>query len=145
MKTLTTDALIIGSGFGAAAPAMRLPQIGLKTTVIEKGPNILPYQSFKQTHDPKYLLQYYKNISGTRISLQYIEALGGGSGFYEMVSLRAPSLVFSMQNDQGNNLWPESITRKSMDTYYERAEQMLNVHQIKDHEIPKTGYVFSLL
>ena len=55
MKTISTDLLVIGSGFGGAAPALRFAKARLKTTVIEKGPDINPYTSFRQTQDPKYI------------------------------------------------------------------------------------------
>ncbi len=145
METKSTDVLIIGSGFGGAVPALRFAKAGFKTALLEKGPDIHPYQSFKQTQDPKYLLKYYKNLSSMRLNLQYIEALGGGSGFYEMMSLRAPSLAFSMKNKNGVNEWPTSISRQNMDPYYERAERMIGVEQIQDKDIPKTGHVFSML
>jgi len=142
MKTLSTDVLIIGSGFGGAAPALRFSKAGFKTTVIEKGPDINPYTSFRQTQDPKYLLKYFRNVTATRLNLQFIEALGGGSGFYEMISLRAPSLVFDIKNDKGINEWPEKLSRRFFDKYYDKAETALNVEQAGEHEIPKTGHVF---
>ena len=40
MSRHETDALIIGTGFGAAAPALRLAQAGVKVTLLEKGPRI---------------------------------------------------------------------------------------------------------
>ena len=143
MKTISTDVLIVGSGFGAAAPALRLSRMGFQTTIIEKGPDIHPYKSFRQTQDPKYLLKYFRNVSATRLNLQFIEALGGGSGFYEMVSLRAPSDVFYLKNKHEKNEWPSSLTRKKFDRYYDVAEKMLNIHQIGKSEIPKTGHVFA--
>src|SRR5256885_4069435 len=36
MKTVHTDVLIIGTGFGAAAPALRLAQAGAKVTIDRK-------------------------------------------------------------------------------------------------------------
>jgi choline dehydrogenase-like flavoprotein len=38
MNTMSTDILIIGSGFGAAPPALRLSEAGLQVLMIEKGP-----------------------------------------------------------------------------------------------------------
>jgi choline dehydrogenase-like flavoprotein len=86
MRVIETDVLVIGSGFGAAAPALRLAEAGHSVTMIEKGPRINPFKDFKQTQDPKYLLTYLKGMSGDNLSVTYGEALGGGSGFYEMVS-----------------------------------------------------------
>jgi choline dehydrogenase-like flavoprotein len=145
MENLKTDVLVIGSGFGAAAAALRLSEAGFKVLMIEKGKNIVPEKDFRMTQDPKYFLDYLTGISDKSISFTYAEALGGGSGFYEMVSLRAPSKVFLQKERSGNNLWPVGVTRDSLDPYYDIAERMINVEQISVDEIPKSGIVFSLL
>src|SRR3972149_440889 len=95
MHTVETDVLIIGTGFGGAAPALRFAEAGFRVPLIEQGPRLDPYRDFRQTQDPKYILKYIKGISGERLHLTYAEALGGRSGFYEMVSLRAPSQAFA--------------------------------------------------
>ncbi len=145
MQKIQTEVLVIGSGFGAAAPALRLSQAGLEVLVIEKGKNIVPEKDFKQTQDPKYLLQYLKGMSSNTVSFTYAEALGGGSGFYEMISLRAPSLIFDQVDKKIRRLWPGELNRKTLDPYYDLAERMLQVEQISAEEIPKSGVVFSLL
>jgi choline dehydrogenase-like flavoprotein len=97
---VTTDVLIVGSGFGAAAPALRLSRAGLRVLVVEKGPHLDPDRDFRQTQDPHYVRRYLKSLPGDRLNVTYAEALGGGSGFYEMVSLRAPSIAFVRIEDQ---------------------------------------------
>ncbi len=67
MKTQFTEVLIIGSGFGGAVPALRLAKAGFSTTIIDKGPQIDPYNDFVQTQDPKYLLKYLKTLKGKNI------------------------------------------------------------------------------
>ena len=145
MKTRYTDFLIIGSGFGAAAPALRLSQEGHKVLMIEKGENISGKQDFKQTQDPKYIQRYIKGMSGRNINFTYAEGMGGGSGFYEMVSLRAPSMCFTQKDNSGRSLWPGNINRSELDKYYDVAEEMLNVSQIPLEKVPKSGVVFSSL
>lgn len=145
MENLQTDVLVIGSGFGAAAPALRLSEAGFKVLMIEKGKNIVPEKDFRMTQDPKYFLKYLTGISDKSMSFTYAEALGGGSGFYEMVSLRAPSKIFFQKDKTSNYLWPKGINRECMDAYYDVAEKMLNVEQIPVEEVPKSGIVFSLL
>ncbi len=144
MNKINSDVLIIGSGFGAAAPALRLSQAGLGVTVIEKGPN-LRVADFKQTQDPQYLLKYLKGLSGDNINFTYAEALGGGSGFYEMVSLRAPTLAFEQTEASGQPIWPNGVDRATLDPHYDLAEEMLHVSQIDREKVPKTGLVFSLM
>lgn len=144
MRTVTTDVLVIGSGFGAAAAALRLAEAGASVTVIEKGPRVGP-GDFRQTQDPRYLTRFLKGASGQELHLTYAEALGGGSGFYEMVSLRAPSVAFRQADHRGRPLWPAGLDRAAMDPWYDLAERMLRVEQIAEAEVPRSGLVFSLL
>ncbi len=145
MRTLETDALVIGSGFGGAAPALRLACAGLRVTVVEKGPRLDPASDFRRTQDPKYLLRFLKGVAGEHLDLTCAEALGGASGFYEMVSLRAPSRAFDQVDERGARLWPRGVDRGALEPYYDLAERMLEVEQISAEEVPKTGLVFSLL
>jgi choline dehydrogenase-like flavoprotein len=145
MRRTQTDVLVIGSGFGAAAPALRLAQAGLGVLMIEKGRHIDPSTDFQQTQDPRYLMQYLKSASGGNLSLTYAEALGGGSGFYEMVALRAPSAVFNLRSPEGVPLWPAGVDRGALDRHYDLADTMLHVEQIPLDRVPKTGLVFARL
>jgi choline dehydrogenase-like flavoprotein len=145
VRITDTDVLVIGSGFGGAAFALRLAQAGFGVTVLEKGPHIDPRADFRQTQDPKYLLRYLKSLSGDHLSLTHAEALGGGSGFYEMVSLRAPSRAFELTDQNGRKLWPSGLDRPALDPYYDIADRMLCVEQIDPALVPKSGLVFSLL
>jgi enediyne biosynthesis protein E9 len=145
MNAIRTDVLIIGSGFGAAAPALRLSAAGHSVVVVEKGPDIEPRRDFRQTQDPQYLMKYLKSLSGRGIGVGYAEALGGGSGFYEMVSLRAPGVAFRQTDEEGRAIWPAALDRAALDPWYDVAEPMLRVQQISEHEVPKTGQVFALM
>ncbi len=145
MKTSRHDVLIIGSGFGAAAPAYHLSRAGFKVAMVEKGPRISIRKDLKQTQDPQYFSQYLKSLKGDHVNFTYAEGYGGGSTFYEMVSLRAPSEIFDQKDAAGRNVWPSALSRKALEPYYERAEKMLNVHQIEKSRIPKTGVAFAQL
>ena len=57
MNIIKTEALIVGSGFGAAAPALRLAERGVKVLMIEKGPDIVPARDFRQTSDVRYYMR----------------------------------------------------------------------------------------
>jgi enediyne biosynthesis protein E9 len=144
MITKQTEVLVVGSGFGALAPALRLALAGLQVTILEKGPRLGP-EDFRQTQDPKYLLKYLKGIGSEHLGLTYAEALGGGSGFYEMVSLRAPSVAFEQSDSRGARLWPTGVTRATLDPWYDIAEGMLHVEQIREDQVPRSGQVFAMI
>lgn len=145
MRTIVTDVLIVGSGFGAAAPALRLSRAGYRVVIVEKGPALDPHREFRQTQDPGYVTQYIKGLSGDHLNATYAEALGGASGFYEMVSLRTPSKAFKQVDGRGRRLWPASLDRAALDPFYEVAEHMLGIQQIPANEVPKTGLLFAKL
>ncbi|HTY57784.1 MAG TPA: GMC family oxidoreductase N-terminal domain-containing protein, partial [Bacteroidota bacterium] len=145
METLRTEILVIGSGFGGAATALRMAEAGFQVVILEKGGDIRPERDFRQTQDPQYLLRFIRSIRSDTISFVYGEGLGGGSGFYEMVSLRAPTLAFDQRGRNGRRLWPAGLDRGTLDPYYAKAERMMHVKQIAPGEIPKSGLAFSLL
>ncbi len=138
------DAIIVGSGFGAAPPALRLARAGLRVLVLEKGPEIVPARDFRQTQDPHYLLRWFRSVGKGDLGLTYIEGLGGGSGFYEMVTLRAPSQAFE-QAWRGRRLWPERIDRDIMNPWYSLAEREMHTKQIRPEAVPASGRVFARL
>jgi len=144
MRTIDVDVLVVGTGFGAAAPALRLARAGHRVVMIEKGPWVEAPRDFRQTQDPKYLLRYLHSLPGRSFNLTYAEALGGGSGFYEMISIRAPSVAFERTDEAGRRLWPAGVDRAALDPWFGIAEEMLHVRQIREEEVPKTGLVFSL-
>lgn len=145
MKRIETDVLVVGTGFGALPPALRMARAGWGVTLVEKGPHLQAPADFRQTQDPKYLTRYLKGLSDEHLNLTFAEALGGGSGFYEMVSLRAPTIVFHQTDAAGRSLWPSGVDRGALDPYYELAESLLHVRQIRAENVPKSGLVFSLL
>lgn len=145
MNRIQTDVLIVGSGFGAAAPALRLAEAGLAVLVVEKGRRVEAPRDFRQTQDPDYVRRYLKGLEGDNIGMTYAEGLGGGSGFYEAISLRAPTIAFDQTDEDGRRYWPASIDRAAFDPYYDIAESMLGVRQIPTRRIPKTGLVFARL
>jgi len=145
METEEFDVVVIGTGFGAAPPALRLAQAGARVLMLEKGPRLRPTGDFRQTQDPRYLRRFIKSVSASTVGLTYAEALGGGSAFYEMVSLRAPSKAFDQREAGGRRLWPERLDRRAMDPWYDLADRTLGVEQIAVDDVPKTGQVFSLL
>ncbi|MGH7523407.1 MAG: GMC oxidoreductase [Gemmatimonadales bacterium] len=151
MPIVDTDVIVVGSGFGGAALALRLGQAGLRVRIIERGSAIGPPQTrdllhqtdaFRQTQDPQYIRKYIKGLGSEHLHFTFAEALGGGSGFYEMASFRAPSLAFQARDAAQRPLWPAGLDRKAFDPWYDLAEKMLHIEQVAASDVPKTGLAF---
>lgn len=140
------DVVIIGSGFGGAIPALRLAQSGRNVLVLEWGRDNRA-KDFKQT----WSASYYRSIYNAKITpdgefiFRYARTLGGGSVIFSGACLRAPSEVFSFVDEDGYKVWPDEITRKVLDPFYDKVESMMQVSQIKWEEIPKPGAEFARL
>ena len=120
------DALIIGSGFGAAAAAHRLVEAGLNTLMLERGH---PAKRDAQDWDQRRILvdKRYRSPSPIRVrqygKQDYVtqypnEVLGGMSVFYGGASLRLRERDFAR--------WP--IDYADLEPYYCKAEKVLQVH-----------------
>ena len=120
------DAVIVGSGFGAAAAALRLVEAGLTTLMLERG---RPARRDDGDWDQRQILidQRYRSASPVAVrqlgrrgyETQYPnEVLGGMSVFYGGASLRM------RERDFGR--WP--IDYADLEPYYCEAEGALCVH-----------------
>ncbi len=127
------DAIIVGSGFGAAATALRLIEAGLSTLMLERG---RPAKRDTLDWDQRQILvdKRYRSPSPLRVR-QYgkrkyeteypNEVLGGMSVFYGGASLRLRERDF--------NRWP--IDYADMEPYYCQAEAALSVHGIAGQDL----------
>ncbi len=122
------DAIIVGSGFGAAATAVSLVEAGLSTLMVERGRpakrDALDWDQRQILVDKRYrspspiqVRQYGKRKYETEYPN---EVLGGMSVFYGGASLRLRESDFSR--------WP--IDYADMEPYYCEAEAALSVHGI---------------
>ncbi len=142
MTTEKTDIVVVGSGFGGAIPAARLAAAGASVVILERGPQ-LASQDF--THDLR--LGTYSRIvdlvNGIGASVVAGNCVGGSSVVYFAASLRAPSFIFERRGSLGRRLWPASITRSSLDPWYDRAEAALPVTQQSWNDVPYAGGLFA--
>ena len=122
----TTDVVVIGTGFGGAIPAYYLSAGGARVVMLERGPR-LATADFTQDLRLDTYTRIVDLINGTGMSVVAGNCVGGGSVVYFAASLRAPSFVFERQGTLGRHLWPTSITRGSLDGYYDRVESVLPV------------------
>lgn len=140
------DAVVIGSGFGGAIPALRLAEAQRKVLVLEKGRRPAP-RELRFSWDPRYLqtLQRFYLTDDYLAFFQSAMTMGGGSVVYAGAMLRAPSEAFDFQDRDGQRLWPKGVDRAAMDPYYAKVEEAMQVRQARWDEVPKAGGVFAML
>lgn len=124
--TETTDVLVIGSGFGGAIPAYYLAAGGARVTILERGPRWSAAQ-FSQSMRLGSYNKIVDVIRGDGVSVVAGNCVGGGSVVYFAASLRAPSFAFERSGSIGRRMWPASITRATLDPWYDRVEEALPV------------------
>ncbi|MEV0963593.1 MULTISPECIES: FAD-dependent oxidoreductase [unclassified Streptomyces] len=125
--TEKTDVLVIGSGFGGAIAAYHLAAGGAKVTVLERGP-WLKNDEFE--HDYKLGSSYtriFDFVVGDGMSVLGGNCVGGGSVVYFAAMPRAPRFVFDRHGSIGRRMWPKSVSRETLDPWYDRIEESLSV------------------
>lgn len=134
----TTDVVVIGSSFGGAIPAYYLSAAGARVVVLERGPR-LATEDFTQDLRVDTYSRIVDLIQCTGMDVIAGNCVGGGSVVYFAASLRAPSFVFERRGTLGRRLWPASITRRTLDHYYNRVEHVLPVAQQSWNDVSYAG------
>lgn len=138
----TTDVLVIGTGFGGAIPAYNLAAAGAKVVMLERGPELATHE-FEQSLRIGSYTRIVDLINATGIQVVAGNCVGGSSVVYYAASLRAPSFVFERQGSVGRRLWPASITRRSLDPWYDRVEHTIPVAEPGWNDVPYPGGLFA--
>ncbi|MFD3659493.1 GMC family oxidoreductase N-terminal domain-containing protein [Streptomyces sp. NPDC058659] len=141
--TERTDILIVGSGFGGAIPAYHLAAGGAKVTVLERGPWL---ESDDFEHD--FLLgssytRIFDFVVGDGMSLLGGNCVGGGSVVYFAAMPRAPRFVFERTGSIGRRMWPASITRDTLDPWYDKVSEALPVTTQSWDDVTYAGGLFA--
>lgn len=129
----TFDAVIVGSGFGGSATALRLAEEGWSVLVLERG-RAYPPDSFPRTPrgygrnfwDPaENLYGMFDVWSFRRLDAVVSSGLGGGSLIYANVMLRKPERWFVQEGGPGDAYehWP--VTAEQLEDHYDRIEALL--------------------
>ena len=149
------DVCIVGSGFGGSIAAWRLAELyraaeqDASVLVLERGLR-LGHTDFRQSMDVDSLSDSYELIQGQGAQIVAANLVGGGSNLYLAASLRSPSETFERMDhhpDDGprRRMWPEAISRRTLNRYYARAEAGLRVRQPTWNEVSKSGGVWAAM
>lgn len=131
------DAVVVGSGFGGSIAALRLAQAGRSVLVLERGARYRPGQFPRDVTDvDRMFWRHPERATGTGlfdvrmfsgIGVVAASGVGGGSLIYANVHIRPDAVVFD------DDRWPASITRQSLDPYYDKVATMLGVQALPAH------------
>jgi cholesterol oxidase len=136
------DAVVIGSGFGGSINALRLAQAGKSVVVLERGKRYEPTTFPRDVRDVDNLLWRYPDRQQSQglydvrffsgIGAVVASGVGGGSLIYANIHIRPDSIVFD------DPRWPREINRQSLDPYYDRVQQELQISPLpEDIKLPK--------
>jgi enediyne biosynthesis protein E9 len=134
-----TDVVVIGSGFGGAITAYHLAAGGAKVIVLERGPWLTG-----KDFDHDYLLgssytKVFDFVAGDGMSVLGGNCVGGGSVVYFAALPRAPQYIFDRQGDIGRRIWPESVSRDSLEPWYDRVAESIPVSKQDWNDISYAG------
>lgn len=149
------DVCIVGSGFGGSIAAWRLAELYRaaeerpSVVVLERGLRY-GHRDFRQSMDIEHLSNVYGLIQGQGAQVVLANLVGGGSNLYLAASLRAPFETFERHDVHPDDpprrrIWPQAISRRSLNRYYERAERALRVRQPGWNEVSKSGGVWAAM
>ncbi|SDJ97670.1 Choline dehydrogenase [Actinopolyspora mzabensis] len=135
----STDIVVIGSGFGGAITAYHLAAGGADVILLERGPWL---NSSDFEHD--FLLgssytRVFDFVVGDGMSVLAGNCVGGGSVVYFAAMPRAPRFTFERHGSIGRRMWPASITRDTLDPWYDRVSRALPVTPQDWHDTSYAG------
>jgi enediyne biosynthesis protein E9 len=138
-STERADVVVIGSGFGGAIAAYHLAAGGARVVVLERGPWL---SSDEFEHD--FILgssstRVFEFVAGRGMSVLGGNCVGGGSVVFFATMPRAPRFVFERHGSIGRRMWPASITRQTLDPWYDRVVEALPVHKQDWDEVTYPG------
>ena len=149
------EVCIVGSGFGGSIAAWRLAELyraneeNPSVVVLERGKRY-GHTDFRQSMDVEHLSNVYGLVQGQGCQVVLGNLVGGGSNLYLAASLRSPSETFERrdvhpEDPPRRRIWPEKVSRRTLNRYYARAERALRVVQPGWNEVSKSGGLWAAM
>jgi len=135
----STDVLVIGSGFGGAIAAYHLSAGGARVVLLERGPWLTADEFDQDFLLGKSYTRVFDFVVGDGMSILGGNCVGGGSVVYFATMPRAPRFVFERRGSIGRRMWPASITRDTLDPWYDRVCEALPVTMQTWDRVPYAG------
>ncbi|TDD64800.1 GMC family oxidoreductase [Actinomadura darangshiensis] len=139
----SADILVVGTGFGGAITAYHLAAGGAKVVMLERGPWVA---SDEFDHD--FLLgssytRIFDFVVGDGMSVLGGNCVGGGSVVYFAAMPRVPGFVFERRGSLGRRMWPASITRDTLEPWYDRVAESLPITRQDWNDVTYSGGLFA--
>ena len=125
------DVVVIGSGFGGAITALRLAEAGQSVLILERGKHYKPEdfpRDIKKTDELLWTYPKKKTMQGlydvrfhSDIATISASGVGGGSLIYANIHYRPQAKIFD------DARWPDEINLNSLETYYQRVADKLDL------------------
>jgi enediyne biosynthesis protein E9 len=131
------DVVIVGSGFGGSIPAFHLAAGGARVLVLERGPRLTSSEYDQSLKFGSSSTRIFDFTAGDGMSILGGNCVGGGSVVYFAAMPRAPRFIFERQGSLGHRLWPDEITRDTLDPWYDRVAEAL---PIRPHDWTDVSY-----
>lgn len=123
-----TDVVVIGSGFGGSAAALRFAEAGCDVLVLERGDSV-SRQKFEADADAlfkpergRYGMNEFRSL-GRHVVAWLGAAVGGGSHVY----------AATLKRRECFDDFPQPLRNADLGPYYERGEQMLDAQRYPDY------------
>lgn len=134
-----TDVVVIGSGFGGAIAAFHLAAGGARVIVLERGPWLTADEFDHNFKLGSSLTRIFDFVVGDGMSVLGGNCVGGGSVVYFATMPRAPRFIFERKGSIGRRMWPASISRETLDPWYDRVSAALPVTKTSWDQVPYAG------
>lgn len=130
------DCIVIGSGFGGAAAALRLTERGLKVCLLERGRSYRPGEFPRSPTDlsqsfwdpERGTTGLFHLFSAPKLGVVAASGLGGGSLVYANVLLRKPRDTFFEVGPKGLGSKPWPVSYDDLEAHYTRVERLIGVN-----------------